>query len=1129
MATILIVDDHVLNRQFLTALLGFDEHTLLQAADGAEALALVASARPALVITDILMPQMNGYEFVTRLRADPALAATPVIFYTSTYSTREANAMARTCGVRWVLQKPAPPDQILQTVREALGLPPTSLGPFVPPEPAAAPTRLAVVDYQLSAYLKEVDAGRQLMSRLAERPDGTSAEPERLMEIDQRFSHSLADLQTVSLRLSALIEMGIEMSSERDPLRLLHTGCRVARHVSVASYAVIGLLDADGTGLLHVAARGLDAAQQQTLAGLRPDSGVLGMLLENRMPQRAQRLDGDPAALGLPPGHPPVHSFLGVPIAASGRSYGWIYLADKLGADAFSEIDEQTVATVATQLAVAYENLALYDKVQDHVAQLEQDLCERQRITDRLHDSEERFRQLAENINDVFFLIDPDGRRTLYISPAYEAVWGRSCASLYARPQSWIESIHPDDMGAVQVHQAALAGASEAGARFDYEYRIVRPDGAIRWIHTRGFPIRDDAGVVYRVAGIAADITHHRELERALREREAGLARLSRSYAVLSGINSAIVRLRERDELLQEACRVAVNHGGFSMAWAGVLDPVSLDGRVAAAHGCPPGFTDAIRFSAHERGPDSGALASLAVRACQPMFGPLLEDQAPVQGHGAVAMLPLMVENRVVALIALYTGDSSLFEQPDQRVLLDELAGDLSYGLQFIHKEERLTYLACYDTLTGLPNSMLFHDRLTQFLHAAGAAGEQVAAVLLDLDRFAHFNDALGRHAGDAMLKLVTQRLLGALAEPATLARVGGDIFAVAWSGLQRGADAATLLEQQVLQALRQPFRLDGQEVHVTLRAGIALFPADGADAETLFKHAEVALKKAKSNSERYLYYAPGMNAAVAARMALEHALREALDAGQFVLHYQPRVDLASGQIVSAEALIRWQDPRRGLIGPVEFIPVAEESGQIVAIGEWVIDAVCAQQAAWQAAGVALVPVAVNLSAVQFKRGTLCATIDAAVRRHGLQQRWIEFELTESVVMDDPERATRELRQLKDLGSQLALDDFGTGYSSLAYLKRFPFDIVKIDRAFITDVTGNPDDAAIASAVIAMSHSLGLRVVAEGVETQGQLDFLRQHGCDEIQGYLFSRPVAAEHFEAMLRAGRRLDQAPGLP
>ena len=1129
MATILIVDDHVLNRQFLTALLGFDQHTLLQAADGAEALALVASARPALVITDILMPQMNGYEFVTRLRADPALAATPVIFYTSTYSTREASAMARTCGVRWVLQKPAAPDQILQTVREALDLPPSSLGPFVPPGPAAAPARLAVVDQQLSAYLQEVDAGRQLMSRLAVRTGGTPAAPARLLEIGQRFSHSLADLQTVSLRLTALIEMGIEMSSERDPLRLLNTGCRVARHVSVASYAVIGLLDADGVRLRHVAARGLDAGQQQALAALRPDSGVLGKLLGSRMPQRVQGLDGDPAALGLPPGHPPVHSFLGVPIASSGRSYGWIYLADKLGADAFSEVDEQTVATVATQLAVAYENLALYDEVQGHVAQLEQDLCERQRITDRLHDSEERFRQLAEHIDDVFFLIDPSGRNTLYISPAYEAVWGRSCASLYAHPHSWTESIHPDDLSGVQAHQAASAEAG--GGPFEYEYRIIRPDGAIRWIHARGFPIRDPAGTVYRVAGIAADITRRRELELALREREAGHERLSRSYAVLSGINAAIVRLRERDALLQEACRVAVSVGGFSMAWAGVLDPASRDGRVAAAQACPPGYTAGIRFTAREHGPDSAGLASLAVRERKPLFCHALYNEAALlaQGHRAVAMLPLMVDKQVVALIALFSGDSDLFEQPGQRALLDELAGDLSYGLQFIDKEERLTYLACYDALTGLPNSMLFHDRLTQFLHTAGAAGEQVATVLLDLDRFAHFNDAFGRHAGDAMLKLVTQRLLGALVEPATLARVGGDIFALAWSGLHHGADAAALLEQQVLQALRQPFRLAGQELNVSLRAGIALYPGDGADAETLFKHAEVALKKAKSSAERYLYYAPQMNAAIAARVALERALREAIDGGQFVLHYQPRVDLASGRIVSAEALIRWQDPRRGLVGPLEFIQVAEETGQIVAIGEWVIDAVCAQQAAWQAAGVALVPVALNLSAVQFKRGTLCAIIDAAVRRHGLQQHWIEFELTESVVMEDPERATRELRQLKDLGSQLALDDFGTGYSSLAYLKRFPFDIVKIDRTFITDVTGNPDDAAIASAVIAMSHSLGLRVVAEGVETQGQLDFLRRHGCDEIQGYFFSRPVAAAGFEAMLRAGQRLAQAPGSP
>jgi diguanylate cyclase (GGDEF)-like protein len=400
-----------------------------------------------------------------------------------------------------------------------------------------------------------------------------------------------------------------------------------------------------------------------------------------------------------------------------------------------------------------------------------------------------------------------------------------------------------------------------------------------------------------------------------------------------------------------------------------------------------------------------------------------------------------------------------------------------------------------------------------------------VAAVLIDLDRFGQLNDVLGRHAGDTALRLVAERLRASLHEPHTLARVGGDVFAIAFSGLARGVDVAELLEHQVLAPFEAQFTVGDKNVRIALRAGVALYPADGRDAETLFKHAEVALKKAKSSGERYLYYEPQMNVAAAGRMALEYAMRNALAAGEFIVHYQPRVELLGGRIVSAEALVRWQHPQRGLVPPCEFIPLAEETGLIVPIGAWVIDAVCRQQAEWKAQAREVVPVAVNLSAVQLEKGDLHQLIAEAIARHGLTPHDIEFELTESAVMSDPERATQYLHELKRLGVKLSLDDFGTGYSSLAYLKRFPFDFVKIDRVFITDVTTNPDDAAIASAIIAMAHSLGLRVVAEGAESEGQLQFLRRHHCDELQGYYFSRPVPGADFAAMLAEGKRLAPA----
>ncbi|SFM47979.1 EAL domain-containing protein [Rugamonas rubra] len=1121
MATILIVDDHVLNRQFLSALLSFGQHQLLAAADGQEGLLLARNARPDLIITDLMMPVMNGYEFVLAVRADAdaALAAVPVIFYTSTFNLREARQMAKRCGVDWVLQKPATPDAILRAVDEALGL----AAPAEPAVPAPPPARLAALDQQLAVCLRRAEDSNQQMSDMAARAPADAPLQRDMQDTTQRLSSSLAELQTVGLRLSALIDMGIEIAALRQPQDLCDYAAKVARQIGVARYCAVGIVEPGGAAARHFACHGLDPAEQAALAALAPDAGLLGFLLGQREPQRLRDLDRAPARAGLDGAGRPRRSFLAVPIRAGGRDYGWIYLADKLGADEFSEIDERAVATVATQLAVAYENLLLVDEINANVAQLEAELRARRELTERLRDSEARFRQLAENIGDIFYLVDIGTGRVLYISPAYQAIWGRSCASRYAAPASWKAAIHPDDLAEVERRERAWQQVPGHRDGYDYRYRIVRPDGALRHIHDRGFPIRDAHGLVYRVAGLAADVS-----EAAAQQERVG--RLGQLYAVLSGINSAIVRLRDRDELLQEACRVAVGHGAFSMAWAGVIDPHTLAGRVVASAGAPDGYAELIKFGADPAGPGAARPASVAARqlrrvVCDDIdldasLAPLRAELA-ARGVRALAALPILLDQRCCAVFVLFANETGFFAKEGRLLLLDELAGDLSFGLQYIDREERLRYLAYYDALTGLPNSMLFHDRTVQLLHGC-AGGEGAAVVALNLKGFAQLNDEFGRHVGDQVLQRVAARLGGELREPFTVARIGGDTFAVALGALQGGADAVAALEQQVMQCLARPLTVGALQLAVAARAGVALYPDDGADAETLLKRAELALKQAKSSPQRWVFYAPRMNQAIGARIALEAALRQALEQGQFCMFYQPRVDLQGGHIVSAEALVRWRHPERGLVGPVEFIPLAEQTGLIVALGDWIIDAVCAQQAAWRGAGVDIVPVAINLSAVQFTGGQVQHTIAAAIAGHGLAPRDIEFELTESMVMDDPQAAAGHLRELKALGVKLSLDDFGTGYSSLAYLKRFPFDFVKIDRSFVSDLTNSAEDAAIATAVIAMSHSLGLRVVAEGVETEGQLQFLRRQRCDEMQGYYFSPPVPADEFGAMLRDGKCL-------
>ena len=447
--------------------------------------------------------------------------------------------------------------------------------------------------------------------------------------------------------------------------------------------------------------------------------------------------------------------------------------------------------------------------------------------------------------------------------------------------------------------------------------------------------------------------------------------------------------------------------------------------------------------------------------------------------------------------------------------LLEDLIGDLSFALQFIDNKERLSYLAYYDVLTGLANARLFEDRLAQFIHAS-QAGHHVGTILLNIDRFTQLNDALGRHIGDAVLTQVARRLDEVLPGGVSLARIGGATFAIAIAELAHDAELEHIVEATILPAINQHFQLGSHEPRIHARAGLALFPRDGPDAETLLKHAEAALQNAKRLGNAYAYYSPAMNAAHASRLALESELQHALDAQEFVVYYQPRVDLVSGRIVSAEALIRWQHPKRGLVFPGTFIPLTEEVGLIEPIGDWVLDTVCAQQARWLQREVDVVPIAVNLSAAQFKNGNIVQNITDALARHQVTARHVEFELTESMVMNDLETAASNLRALKELGIQLSLDDFGTGHSSLAHLQRFPFDVVKIDRAFIRDVNSNAGNAAIATAIIAMAHSLHLRVVAEGVETEGQLQFLRRRHCDDLQGFYFSEAVPAARFEAML-------------
>jgi len=434
-------------------------------------------------------------------------------------------------------------------------------------------------------------------------------------------------------------------------------------------------------------------------------------------------------------------------------------------------------------------------------------------------------------------------------------------------------------------------------------------------------------------------------------------------------------------------------------------------------------------------------------------------------------------------------------------------------------RERQMEFLAGHDPLTGLANRAAFGRQLEAIRQRALASGERFAVLQLNLDRFKEVNDSYGYNVGDAVLRHIAAQVQHALRPGDLIGRLAGDEIAVVARNL-RHADGAAAVARHLMAAAARPWRTpEGIEVVVGTSVGICMFPDHVDSSQALLQGAHSAVYGAKALGRgAWCFYEEGMTQAARERLAMEARLRRALAQGELRLYYQPQVDIASGRIVGAEALLRWQDPEEGLVSPARFIPVAESSGLIAPLGQWVLEEACRQGQRWRSAGLAPLTVAVNVSPRQFQLGDLVEDVSRALAQSGFPANSLELEITESAMAERPEQALALLTRLGDLGLRLAVDDFGTGYSSLAHIKRFPIDVLKIDQGFVRDIPLNADDMAICSAIIAMGHSMGLSVLAEGVETQAQLDFLRQRGCDHYQGYLRSRPVPAEEFEALLRA-----------
>ena len=730
-------------------------------------------------------------------------------------------------------------------------------------------------------------------------------------------------------------------------------------------------------------------------------------------------------------------------------------------------------------------------------------------ITRELRDSEENLSDAQRMAALGNWWLDVEHSRMHWSDEALRLL-GRSREDAPRDFHGLLTCIHEDDREQLRTR---LAGARLDAKNYDLELRLHGSDGVLRWVHALGQATLDSEGRIAKLRGTFMDITARKINERRT-DLEVALSRLLSSP-------------RAAAETLQDVLRTTAGMYGWAAArlWERGDDANAL--RLTAA----AGDLDAAKVAATEdllaeASAGNAAWGKTLLVAKTPLWlgaqagNSITMPEALRAEGGCVLLLPVVTSGEVNDVLAFYSAGGNCGDEATLHAM-QIVASQLAHFLQRRRAEDNLKHVAMHDPLTGLPNRRHFHQALDAGIARAQRAGHGLGVLFVDLDRFKNINDGLGHSAGDQVLKICAQRFAEALRESDLIAHISGDEFVVL---LERCNDpaAAIAVARKLLAAAARPILLSGQELALTASVGIALYPSEGADGESLLKHADIALFRAKEQGRNnYQFYAARMNTHTAERLALEAKLRHALDRGELSLHYQPKLDIRTRQVTGVEALLRWTNPELGSVSPATFIPLAEETGLIVPIGAWVLLEACKQAKRWQDSGLPGTRVAVNLSARQFRDPLLGQAIGRAFAESGLDPRLLELEITESMVMQEPDKAAALLEDLKSMGLYLSIDDFGTGYSSLAYLKRFPIDTLKIDRSFIKDIPANTDDLAITQAVIAMAHGLRLRTVAEGVETEEQLEWLKRFGCEEIQGYLFSKPLPAEEAGRFLAASFR--------
>ncbi len=615
------------------------------------------------------------------------------------------------------------------------------------------------------------------------------------------------------------------------------------------------------------------------------------------------------------------------------------------------------------------------------------------------------------------------------------------------------------------------------------------------------------------------------ELRRANRLAERRVARIMGVLQMLSGINAAVVRIPDRSALLQEVCRLANRVGGYSVAMIAMIDPATRTARCVATGGMEIDvMADAI-FPVADSEEGDTSLTGRVIRSGEAVFcDDLAGTTQPIRaretllgcGIRSLACLPLQIDQTPVGTLMVGTVEAGLIGR-DELQLLHEVAANLSFALQYLDKQDAVHFLNFFDPLTGLAKRTLFCERLGRLLARGNDGNGRFAVEVFDLDHLSVINDSYGRHTGDRLLQSVAQRLKAHCPDTERLAHLAGGTFVIVAPLESVTESSVHTLHREIMRLFEQPFPIDGRDIEVTAKSGFAFYPENGREPDQLVQNAEAALKEAKAQGEQYLHHRLEMNSALAARVKMEHRLRAALGNNQFELHYQPKLHLRTGKIEAAEALLRWRDPERGLVAPGSFLPILESAGLMPAIGSWALNQAAADCREWRRSGLPPVRVAVNVSPTELRRRGFEHEVVLAVGTLANDAGWgIDIEVTEGALLGDSSSCVQALRFLRGAGIRVAIDDFGTGYSSLARLSELPIDTLKIDRVFTRRLPDDRRSGTLVETIIDLAHAFDMTTVAEGVETQKQLDFLARAGCDESQGYLHSRPIPRAEFEQLL-------------